>query len=37
MFAIQITFLLVGLLQDYGIGVLQRIVCPHARLVLERR
>lgn len=36
-FALQITFLLVGLLQDYGIGVLQRIVSPHARLVLERR
>lgn len=36
-FAIQITILLVGILQDYGIGVLQRIVCPYSRLTLERR
>lgn len=36
-FAIQITILLVGILQDYGIGALQRIVCPYANLTLERR
>ncbi|HSN88022.1 MAG TPA: nitrate ABC transporter permease [Thermoanaerobaculia bacterium] len=36
-FAIQITILLVGILQDYGIGALQRIVCPYSRLTLERR
>lgn len=36
-FAIQIVILLVGLLQDYGIGVLRRIVCPYADLTLERK
>ncbi len=36
-FAIQITILLVGLFQDYLIGALQRLLCPYAGLVLERR
>jgi len=36
-FAIQITILLVGLLQDVGIGVLGNLLCPWARLGLERR
>ncbi|MFL6197024.1 MAG: ABC transporter permease [Thermoanaerobaculia bacterium] len=36
-FAIQITILLVGLFQDYGIGVLRRLVCPYADLTLEKR
>jgi NitT/TauT family transport system permease protein len=36
-FAIQFLILLVGLLQDYVIGVLKRIVCPHAAMTLERR
>lgn len=36
-FAIQITILLLGLVQDYGIGVLRRLVCPYADLTLERR
>jgi NitT/TauT family transport system permease protein len=36
-FAIQILILLVGLLQDYGIGVMKRIICPWAELTLERR
>jgi NitT/TauT family transport system permease protein len=36
-FAIQITILLVGLFQDYLIGGLQRLLCPYAGLVLERR
>jgi NitT/TauT family transport system permease protein len=36
-FAIQLTILAVGLLQDYGIGVLRRIACPYADLTLERR
>jgi NitT/TauT family transport system permease protein len=36
-FAIQITILLVGILQDYGIGALQRLFCPYSRLTLERR
>ena len=36
-FAIQIVILLVGMLQDYGIGVIRRLVCPYADLTLERR
>ncbi len=36
-FAIQITILLVGLLQDYGIGVLRRLTLPYADLTLEKR
>lgn len=36
-FAIQITILLVGILQDYGIGALQRLFCPYSHLTLERR
>jgi len=36
-FAIQILILLVGLAQDYGIGVLKRLACPYADLALERR
>jgi NitT/TauT family transport system permease protein len=36
-FAIQLTILAVGLAQDYGIGVLHRVVCPYAHLRLERR
>lgn len=36
-FAIQITILLVGLLQDYGIGALGRALFPYAELVKEKR
>lgn len=36
-FAIQFLILLVGLIQDYGIGVLRRLVCPYADLTLERK
>jgi NitT/TauT family transport system permease protein len=36
-FAIQIVILLVGLFQDYLIGVARRIVCPYADLTLERK
>lgn len=36
-FAIQIMILLIGLVQDYGIGILQRLLCPYASLVLEKR
>lgn len=36
-FAIQFLILGIGLLQDYGIGVAKRIVCPYASLALERR
>ena len=35
-FAIQIIILLLGLMQDYGIGVVRRLVCPYADLTLER-
>jgi NitT/TauT family transport system permease protein len=35
-FAIQLVILLVGLLQDYGIGVFRRLACPYADLTLER-
>ena len=36
-FAIQIVILIVGLLQDYAIGVARRLVCPYADLTLERK
>lgn len=36
-FAIQLLILGVGMVQDYGIGVLRRLVCPYADLTLERR
>jgi len=36
-FGIQILILLVGLVQDYGIGVFKNAVCPWANLTLERR
>lgn len=36
-FAIQIVILLVGLFQDYLIGLLRRIACPYADLTLERK
>jgi NitT/TauT family transport system permease protein len=36
-FAIQITILLLGLVQDYGIGVTKRLLLPWADLTLERR
>jgi len=35
-FAIQLTILLLGLAQDYGLGLLRRIFCPYADLTLER-
>jgi NitT/TauT family transport system permease protein len=35
-FAIQIVILLVGLFQDYMIGVLRRLFCPYALMTLER-
>jgi NitT/TauT family transport system permease protein len=35
-FAIQITILAVGLLQDYGIGMLRKVLCPYADLRTER-
>lgn len=37
MFAIQIVILIVGLLQDYAIGALRRLVCPYADITLERK
>ena len=36
-FAIQMTILTIGLLQDFGIGILKRVVCPYAELTLERK
>ncbi len=36
-FAIQILILSVGILQDYAIGAIKRLVCPYAELALERR
>ena len=36
-FAIQIVILIVGLLQDFAIGAVRRLVCPYADLTLERR
>lgn len=35
-FAIQLTILALGLLQDYGIGGLKNFCCPYASLTLER-
>jgi len=36
-FAIQLTILLLGLGQDYAIGLIREIVCPYADLTLERK
>jgi NitT/TauT family transport system permease protein len=36
-FAIQIVILLVGIVMDYGIGILKNLFCPHAALTLEKR
>jgi NitT/TauT family transport system permease protein len=36
-FAIQITILIFGILQDYAIGVLKNFFCPHAKITLERK
>src|SRR5579863_8726519 len=36
-FAIQISILFLGLGQDYVIGILRRVFCPYATLILERK
>jgi NitT/TauT family transport system permease protein len=36
-FAIQLTILMLGLLQDYGIGMMKNLFCPYAALTLERK
>jgi NitT/TauT family transport system permease protein len=36
-FAIQIVILLIGMLQDYAIGITRSLVCPYANLTLERK
>ncbi len=36
-FAIQLTILMLGLLQDYGIGMTKNLLCPYAALTLERK
>jgi NitT/TauT family transport system permease protein len=35
-FAIQLTILMLGLFQDYSIGVAKNLFCPYAALTLER-
>lgn len=36
-FAIQLTILTLGLLQDYAIGLMKGLFCPYAALTLERK
>ncbi len=36
-FAIQLVILIVGLLQDYLIGLARRLACPYADITLERK
>ena len=36
-FAIQLVILSFGLIQDYGLQLLRKLVCPYADLTLERR
>ncbi len=36
-YAIQLLFLIVGMLQDYGIEWLRRLLCPYSVLTLERK
>jgi NitT/TauT family transport system permease protein len=36
-FAVQLVILIVGLVQDYAIGIARQIVCPYADLTLERK
>lgn len=36
-FAIQLVILMVGLCQDYILGLVRRVVCPYAYLTLERK
>jgi NitT/TauT family transport system permease protein len=36
-FAIQLTILLLGLGQDYAIGLMRNVFCPYASLTLERK
>ena len=36
-FAIQLTILLVGISQDYALGLIRQFLCPYASLTLERR
>ena len=36
-FAIQLVILTVGLGQDYGIGILKRMICPYSEIRLERK
>lgn len=36
-FAIQLVILLVGMFQDYFIGLVRRVVCPYADITLERK
>lgn len=37
LFAVQLLILLVGLLQDYALGALRRLLCPYADLTRDRQ
>jgi len=36
-FAIQLSILIIGLFQDYMLGVAKKFICPYADLQLEQR
>jgi NitT/TauT family transport system permease protein len=36
-FAIQILILVLGMTQDYGIGIAKRLLCPYSAMTLERQ
>lgn len=36
-FAIQLTILFVGIVQDKILGVIKNIICPYANMTLERK
>jgi NitT/TauT family transport system permease protein len=36
-FAIQLTILMLGLVQDYGLGAIKNLFCPYAALTLEHK
>jgi len=36
-FAIQLLILVLGMMQDYGIGIAKRLLCPYSELTLERQ
>ena len=36
-FALQLTILVIGLLQDWGLGLVRKMICPYADLAVERK